>query len=469
MSKEKSAAELLKEQLFMKKKHAGLVMTEEQISECDDFCESYKDFLDGAKTEREAAESAITLAKEEGFKEYTPGMSLKAGDKIYYNNRGKAVILAVIGSESMEKGVRLAAAHIDSPRIDLKQNPLYEDNEVALFKTHYYGGIKKYQWATIPLSLHGVLIKKDGTKVTIRIGEDEGDPVFFISDLLPHLAQEQVKRTLNEGIKGEELNIVVGSRPFRDDDVSDKVKLNILSILHEKYGIIESDFLSAELEMVPAFKAKDIGFDRSLIGSYGHDDRVCAYTALQAILGCSSVTKTAVVCLTDKEETGSDGNTGLCSAYLKNFLYDIAESFGVNGRTVVSNTECLSADVNAAFDPTFPDVVEKRNAAFLNYGVVVTKFTGARGKSGTSDASAEFVGKVRALMENNDIIWQTGELGKVDLGGGGTVAAYLANLGMDVIDVGVPVMAMHAPYEVVAKTDVYMTYKAFKAFFDEQG
>ncbi|MCH5350067.1 MAG: aminopeptidase, partial [Oscillospiraceae bacterium] len=274
MSKEKSAAELLKEQLFMKKKHAGLIMTDEQIAECDDFCESYKDFLDGAKTEREAAESAISLAKEEGFMEYAPGMSLKAGDKIYYNNRGKAVILAVIGSEPMEKGVRLAAAHIDSPRIDLKQNPLYEDNEVALFKTHYYGGIKKYQWATIPLSLHGVLIKKDGTKVTIRIGEDEGDPVFFISDLLPHLAQEQVKRTLNEGIKGEELNIVVGSRPFRDDDVSDKVKLNILSILHEKYGIIESDFLSAELEMVPAFKAKDIGFDRSLIGSYGHDDRV---------------------------------------------------------------------------------------------------------------------------------------------------------------------------------------------------
>ena len=467
MSKEKSAAAILKEQLFMERKHAGLIMSESEIAACDDFCESYKSFLDSAKTEREAVITTIARAKEEGFVEYKPGMSLKAGDKIYFNNRGKAIILAVIGSEPIENGVHLAAAHIDSPRIDLKQNPLYEDNEVALFKTHYYGGIKKYQWATIPLSLHGVAVKKDGTKVTISIGEDENDPVFFISDLLPHLAQEQVKRTLNEGIKGEELNVIVGSRPFRDDDISEKVKLNILSILNEKYGMIESDFLSAEFEMVPAFKAKDIGFDRSIIGAYGHDDRVCAYTALEAILGCDKVNKTAVVCLTDKEETGSDGNTGLCSAYLENFLYDLAESFGVKGRTLISNTECLSADVNAAFDPTFPDVVERRNAAFLNYGVVVTKFTGARGKSGTSDASAEFVGRVRALMEKNDIIWQTGELGKVDLGGGGTVAAYLANMNMDVIDVGVPVLAMHAPYEVVAKTDVYMTYKAFSAFFEE--
>ncbi len=467
MSKEKSAAALLKEQLFMERKHAGLIMQDTEIAACDDFCESYKSFLDSAKTEREAVVTTIARAKEEGFVEYKLGMPLKAGDKIYYNNRGKAIILAVIGTEPIENGVHLAAAHIDSPRIDLKQNPLYEDNEVALFKTHYYGGIKKYQWATIPLSLHGVAVKKDGTKVTICIGEDENDPVFFISDLLPHLAQEQVKRTLNEGIKGEELNVIVGSRPFRDDDISEKVKLNILSILNEKYGMIESDFLSAEFEMVPAFKAKDIGFDRSLIGSYGHDDRVCAYTALEAILGCDKVNKTAVVCLTDKEETGSDGNTGLCSAYLENFLYDLAESFGVKGRTLISNTECLSADVNAAFDPTFPDVVERRNAAFLNYGVVVTKFTGARGKSGTSDASAEFVGRVRTLMENNNIIWQTGELGKVDLGGGGTVAAYLANMNMDVIDVGVPVLAMHAPYEVVAKTDVYMTYKAFSAFFEE--
>ncbi len=467
MSKEKSQAELLKEKLFMEKKHAALIMSEEEIGACDDFCESYKDFLDSAKTEREAVITAVSLAKEEGFKEYTPGMFLKEGDKIYYVNRGKAIILAVIGSEPIENGVHLAAAHIDSPRLDLKQNPLYEDNEVALFKTHYYGGIKKYQWATIPLALHGVAVKKDGTKVTLKIGEDENDPIFFISDLLPHLAQEQVKRTLSEGIKGEELNVIVGSRPFRDDDASEKVKLNIMSVLNEKYGLIERDFLSAEFEMVPAYKAKDVGFDRSLIGSYGHDDRVCAYTALEAVLGCDKVKKTAVVCLTDKEETGSDGNTGLRSAYLKNFLYDLADSFGAKGRRVISNTECLSADVNAAFDPTFPDVVEKRNAAYLNKGVVITKFTGARGKSGTSDASAEFVGRVHSLMENNNIIWQTGELGKVDLGGGGTVAAYLANLDMDVIDVGVPVLAMHAPYEIVAKTDVYMTYKAFCAFLSE--
>ncbi len=467
MSKEKSQAELLKEKLFMEKKHAALIMSEEEIGACDDFCESYKDFLDSAKTEREAVITAVSLAKEEGFKKYTPGMPLKEGDKIYYVNRGKAIILAVIGSEPIENGVHLAAAHIDSPRLDLKQNPLYEDNEVALFKTHYYGGIKKYQWATIPLALHGVAVKKDGTKVTLKIGEDENDPIFFISDLLPHLAQEQVKRTLSEGIKGEELNVIVGSRPFRDDDASEKVKLNIMSVLNEKYGLIERDFLSAEFEMVPAYKAKDVGFDRSLIGSYGHDDRVCAYTALEAVLGCDKVKKTAVVCLTDKEETGSDGNTGLRSAYLKNFLYDLADSFGAKGRRVISNTECLSADVNAAFDPTFPDVVEKRNAAYLNKGVVITKFTGARGKSGTSDASAEFVGRVHSLMENNNIIWQTGELGKVDLGGGGTVAAYLANLDMDVIDVGVPVLAMHAPYEIVAKTDVYMTYKAFCAFLNE--
>ena len=456
MAKEKSKAELLKEQLFMEKKHAGLIMSELEIAACDDFCESYKNFLDRSKTEREAAKTAIALAEKEGFKEYKAGMSLKAGDKIYYCNRSKAVILAVIGSEPLDKGVHLAAAHIDSPRLDLKQNPLYEDNDIALFKTHYYGGIKKYQWTAMPLALHGVAVKKDGTKVELRIGEEENDPVFFVSDLLPHLAQEQ-----------EELNVVVGSRPFRDDDVSEKVKLNIMAVLNEKYGLTEADFLSAEFEMVPAFKAKDVGFDRSLIGSYGHDDRVCAYTALEAILGCDKVNKTAVVCLTDKEETGSDGNTGLCSAYLKNFLYDLADSFGVKGRTLVSNSECLSADVNAAFDPTFPDVVEKRNAAFLNKGVVVTKFTGSRGKSGTSDASAEFVGRVRALMENNSIIWQTGELGKVDLGGGGTVAAYIANLGMDVIDVGVPVLAMHAPYEIVAKTDVYMTYKAFCAFLGE--
>lgn len=467
MEKEKSAGQLLKEKLCTSKKHSGLKLSADEIRTCFDFCEDYKVFLNDAKTEREAVVKAITLAEKCGFTEFKNGMTLKEGDKVYFNNRGKAVILAVIGSESIENGVHLAAAHIDSPRLDLKQNPLYEDSEVALFKTHYYGGIKKYQWGTIPLALHGIVVKKDGTKVSVNIGEDESDPVFCVSDLLPHLANEQMKRTPGELLKGEELNIIVGSMPFKDDEVSEKVKLNIMSILNEKYGMIEADFLSAELEAVPAFKAKDVGLDRSMVGSYGHDDRVCAYTALKAILDCKNVKKTSVTVLTDKEETGSDGNTGLCSDYLSHFFYDLAECFGADGRKVIAHTECLSADVNAAFDPTFPDVMDKRNCAFMNYGVCVTKFTGARGKSGTSDASAEFVGRVRALLDGNSVIWQTGELGKVDAGGGGTVAAYLANMNMDVIDVGVPVVSMHAPFEIVAKTDVYMTYKAFYVFFQE--
>ena len=335
---------------------------------------------------------------------------------------------------------------------------------MALFKTHYYGGIKKYQWTAIPLSLHGVIIKSDNSSVKVNIGEDENDPVFCVTDLLPHLATEQMKRNLAQGIKGEELNIVVGSRPFKDDEASEAVKLNILNILNEKYGIIEDDFISAELEAVPAFKAKDIGFDRSMIGSYGHDDRVCAYTALSATLDCENPKHTVVTILTDKEETGSDGNTGLCSAYLKYFIADLAAEFGTDGRTVLSASECLSADVNSAFDPTFPDVLERNNCAYINKGVCVTKFTGSRGKSGTSDASAEFVGRVRNLLDSKNVIWQTGELGKVDMGGGGTVAAYIANLNVDTIDVGVPVLSMHAPYEIVSKIDVYMAYKAFSVF-----
>lgn len=346
----------------------------------------------------------------------------------------------------------------------MKQNPLYEDNEMAFFKTHYYGGLKKYQWTAMPLSLHGVIVKSDGTQITVNIGENESDPVFCVTDLLPHLATEQMKRPLSQAIKGEELNIVIGSRPFRDDDASEAVKLNIISILNEKYGITEDDFISAELEAVPAFKAKDIGFDRSMVGSYGQDDRVCAYTALAAVLNCENPKHTVVTVLTDKEETGSDGNTGLCSSYLKYFIYDLAAEFGAQGYRVLSASQCLSADVNAAFDPTFPDVNEKNNCAYINKGVVVTKFTGARGKSGTSDASAEFVGRVRMLLDNKNVVWQTGELGKVDIGGGGTVAAYIANLDVDTIDVGVPVLSMHAPYEIVSKIDVYMAYRAFQVF-----
>ena len=462
--KAKSKGKQLKEKLMTNKKNSVLKMTEEQVKEADSFCEEYKNFLNNAKTEREAVEYTVDLLEKNGFKPFKPGMGLKAGDKVYVNNRGKAVVMAVIGSEDIRSGVNICAAHIDSPRLDLKQCPVYEDTEMALFKTHYYGGIKKYQWSVIPLALHGVIVKADGTSVKVRIGEEEDDPVFCVNDLLPHLAAEQMKRPLAQGIKGEELNIVIGSRPFKEDDLSEAVKLNILNILNEKYGIVEEDLLSAELEAVPAFKAKDVGFDRSLIGSYGHDDRVCAYTALKATVDCDAPVKTAVTVLTDKEETGSDGNTGLQSSYLKFFICDLAAEFGAEGRHVLSASQCLSADVNSAFDPTFPDVLEKRNCAYINYGVCVTKFTGARGKSGTSDASAEFVGKIRRLLDSNDVIWQTGELGKVDMGGGGTVAAYIANMNIDTIDVGVPVLSMHAPFETVSKIDTYMAYKAFKAF-----
>lgn len=466
MDNEKKASKALKEALFSQSRHSCTRMTESELAECDAFCEAYKDFLNTAKTEREAAAFVTKALLENGYVPFHAGMQLQAGDKVFLNNRGKAVILATVGTEPITSGVRLCAAHIDSPRLDLKQHPLYEDNEIGYFKTHYYGGIKKYQWTAMPMSLHGVIIRKDGSCCPVCIGEDENDPVFYITDLLPHLAGEQMKRTLAQGIKGEELNIVIGSRPFREDECSDAVKLNLMQLLHDKYGIVEDDFISAELEAVPAYKAKDVGFDRSMIGAYGHDDRVCAYPAFRAALDVTAPRFTSVTILTDKEETGSDGNTGLCSSYLKYFLSDLADCFGANGRAVMSVSKCLSADVNAAFDPTFPDVLERNNCAYFNHGVCVTKFTGARGKSGTSDASAEFVGEIRRLMDKGNVIWQTGELGKVDAGGGGTVAAYIANLDIDTIDVGVPVLSMHAPYELVAKTDVYSAYRAFRVFLE---
>ncbi|MCI6581697.1 MAG: aminopeptidase [Oscillospiraceae bacterium] len=468
MSKEKSPEKELKEKLFYNKKNVYQIIDNETVNKVNSFSEDYKNFLNLAKTEREAVKFAVEAAVEKGYTEYVPGMELKPGSRLFWNNRGKALILAIIGTEPIQNGVRINAAHVDSPRLDLKQCPLYEDSEMALFKTHYYGGIKKYQWTAIPLALHGVVVLTDGTQVDINIGENEDDPVFAVSDLLPHLASEQMKKTGSAIIAGEDLNIIVGSRPFKSDKESELVKLNILSILNEKYGITEEDFLSAELEAVPAFKAKDIGFDRSMVGSYGHDDRVCAYPALRAILDTERTpVKTIVTVLTDKEETGSDGNTGLNSSYLRYFIENLAEDFGVRGRVVLSNSECLSADVNAAFDPTYPSVMEKNNASYINYGVVVTKYTGSRGKSGTSDASAEFTGRIRSLMNKNNITWQTGELGKVDAGGGGTVAAYIANMDVDVIDLGVPVLSMHAPYEIVAKSDVYMAYRAFKAFIED--
>lgn len=453
-----------KEQLFMQSKHSANRISAETQKQSDAFAADYMAFLNASKTEREAAKNAAALLEEKGFVSFTPDMKLQAGDKIYVNNRGKAIIAAVIGTAPITEGVRLCAAHIDSPRLDMKQNPLYEDHELAMFNTHYYGGIKKYQWTTIPLSLHGVIVKADGTSVEVNIGEDTGDPVFCVTDLLPHLAPQQMKRPATEIVRGEELNLLVGSMPFNKDEESEQVKLNILNILHEKYGITETDFLSAELEAVPAFPARELGFDRSMIGGYGHDDRVCAYPALRALLDCEKPVHTAVTILTDKEETGSDGNTGLCSSYLPYFLEDLADCFGAKGRHVMHASQCLSADVNAAFDPTFPDVMEQKNCAYLNHGVCVTKFTGARGKSGTSDASAEFVGTIRRVLDAGDVVWQTGELGKVDAGGGGTVAAYIANLDIDTIDVGVPVLSMHAPFEVVSKLDVFMTYRAFCTF-----
>ena len=465
MSKEKSAAELLSEELCYKKEHFNVQMSEEEIKKADDFCEGYKDFLAKGKTERECVEYCVEHATALGFTEFDKTKSYKPGDKVYYNNRGKSVILAVIGKNGVKRGARIVASHIDSPRLDLKPTPLYEDGELAYFKTHYYGGIKKYQWVAMPLALHGVIIKANGESVKVCIGENDDEPKFVITDLLPHLGKEQSKRTLSEGIKGEELNILIGSRPFKSDSGSELVKLNILKLLNEKYGIIEKDFISAELELVPALPVSDIGFDRSLIGAYGHDDRVCSYPAFKAVTEIELPERTIITVLSDKEEIGSDGNTGLNSSYLKYFVHDLAKIDGIDGRDALSMSECLSADVNAGFDPTFPSVHDRYNCCTLNHGAVITKYTGARGKSGTSDASAEFVGKVRRILDGANVSWQIGELGKVDEGGGGTVAMYIANLGVDVVDLGVPVLSMHAPYEIVAKADVYSTYRACYEFF----
>ena len=463
---EKTAAEQLTEELFYAPEHACKQIDDADMQAADAFCAGYMDFLRSAKTEREAVSFMIAAAEAKGFVPFDSEKKYAAGDKVYYNNRGKAIILAVFGKKSVKEGVRIAAAHIDSPRLDLKPSPLYEDSEIALFKTHYYGGIKKYQWVTIPLSLHGVVYRKDGTGVTVSVGEKEDEPKFVITDLLPHLAREQEKRTLADGIKGEELNILVGSRPFRSDKGSELVKLNILKILNEKYGITEKDFISAELEAVPVMPVCDIGFDRSMIGGYGHDDRVCAYPSAMAAFDVEAPEYTCLTVLTDKEETGSDGNTGLESAYMRYFIEDLAKMDGCRGYEVLRRSKCLSADVNAAFDPTFPSVQEKKNASYINRGVVITKYTGARGKGGTSDASAEYMSFVRQTLDNAGVIWQQGELGAVDAGGGGTVAKYIANLDVDVVDVGVPVLSMHAPFEVVSKLDVYMAYRAFKSFYE---
>ena len=464
----KSEATLLKEQLFANRKNGWYRVEEETAREIMEFAEGYKEFLGRAKTERLAVQEAVQLLERSGFTPFSVQESYRPGDRIYKVHRNKCVIAAVIGSKPIENGVRMIISHVDAPRLDLKPNPLYESEELAYLKTHYYGGIRKYQWPTVPMALHGVVVKKDGESVTVNMGEGENDPRFVVTDLLPHLSAEQNKRTLSEGIKGEELNLLIGSRPFGEDEESQSVKLQVLSLLYEKYGITEEDFLSAELEIVPAGKPTDVGLDRSMIGGYGQDDRVCAYPSLMATMDLIVPHQTVVTVLADKEEIGSVGNTGLQSNFLPYFIEDLAEAMGARGYRVLQNSTCLSADVNAAFDPTFSAPFEKNNSCYLNYGAVITKYTGARGKSGSSDASAEFVGKIRGILDDAGVVWQTGELGKVDAGGGGTVAGYVANLDVDVVDLGVPVLCMHAPFEVVSKLDVYMTYQAMSAFYDAQ-
>ncbi|MCL2022780.1 MAG: aminopeptidase [Oscillospiraceae bacterium] len=461
----KSEVEKLKKQLFAARPHAGQALTPEQWRKIHEYSATYKNFLQNAKTEREAVELALELARGRNFTEYDPEKTYCAGEKVYVNNRKKALILAVIGKNPLDAGLRILASHVDSPRLDAKQNPLYEDSDLALFKTHYYGGIKKYQWTALPLALHGVIVRGDGQILPVSICEQEDEPQFCVTDLLPHLDREQSKRKLSQGIKGEELNVLVGSMPFRADEGSELVKLNILRLIFDKYGIVEEDFLSAELEFVPAVPVRDIGLDRSMIGGYGQDDRVCAYTSISAILALDHAPPhTAVALFADKEETGSDGNTGMQSAFFEHFVESLCEKSGVRPRDCFAASECLSADVNVAYDPTWSSVLEKNNAAYLNKGVVATKYTGSGGKFSTSDASAEFTAKIIALFRDNGLLWQTGELGKVDEGGGGTVAKYLAKLGMDVIDVGVPILSMHSPFEVSAKADVWMAYRAFGLF-----
>ena len=437
------------------------------------FNDQYKSFLDIGKTERECVSEIIKLAEKNGYinlDEFIKGREMKQGTKIYANNKGKAVALFVIGREDLEAGMNIVAGHIDSPRLDLKPFPLYEDGGLALFKTHYYGGVKKYQWTSIPLAFHGVVIKKTGEKVEIVIGEEDHDPVFFITDLLPHLAKDQQEKKMSEGITGEGLNVLIGSIPYGEQE-NERVKNAILKILFEKYGIEEDDFTVAEIEVVPADKARDVGLDRSMVGAYGQDDRVCSFTTLKAILETENPTRTAVGLFVDKEEIGSVGNTGMESRFFENTVAELLfiqlENYNdLFLRRAMANSKVLSADVGAGFDPNYPDVLDKRNAAFLGKGVILVKYTGARGKSSSNDANAEFLAEIRKIFNDNNVQWQIGELGKVDQGGGGTIAYILANYGAEVVDCGVPVLSMHAPMEVVSKIDVYMAYKAYKAFMN---
>ena len=459
----------LQKRLFNNKKNGWENLGEEQRQEIYNYCESYMDFLNKGKTEREVIKESKRIAELNGFIDINNMENLKPGDKVFFVNREKSMYLAVIGYDNIENGINVIGSHADSPRLDLKPNPLYEDDGFAFFKTQYYGGIKKYQWTTIPLALHGVIVKRNGEKIEVNIGEDERDPIFVITDLLPHLAQEQMLRKLSDGIRGEELNLLVGNIPYNDKDVSEKVKLNILNILNQKYGIVEADFLSAELEIVPAFKARSLGFDGSMVAAYGQDDKICVYTSLTALMNIHNPKTTAVCLISDKEEIGSVGNTGMESQVFDTFIAEILNKLGINRPNLINkvfcNSKMISADVDAGLDPTFSFVSEKNNASYLGKGIGISKYTGGRGKSGSSDANAEFVAYIRNMLEENNISYQISELGKVDAGGGGTIAYILANKGMDVLDCGVPVLSMHAPYEVTSKFDVYSAFSAYKAFF----
>ena len=461
--------ENLKEKLFKKKESGWKSLNDSQKEEVFAVSKRYMDFLNVSKTEREFIKNARKLANEHGFKDIMEFESLKPGDKIYFVNREKSMYLAIIGENSIENGMNIIGSHVDSPRLDLKPNPLTEEGGLAYFKTHYYGGIKKYQWTTIPLSLHGVIVKANGEKFEVNIGEDENDPIFTITDLLPHLAQAQMEKKLKDGVEGENLSLLIGSIPYDESDCAEQVKLNIINILNQKYGITEVDFTSSELELVPQFKARSLGFDESMVAAYGQDDKVCAFTSLDAMMKLENVKTTAVCILSDKEEIGSMGNTGMESHMFDFFISEILNKLGINRPNLLDRVFCfskmLSSDVDAGFDPLYASVSDRNNAGFLGRGISLNKYTGARGKSGASDANAEFVAWVRNVFENNGILYQVAELGKVDVGGGGTIAYILANKGADVIDCGVPVLSMHAPYEVTSKLDVWMAWGAYRSFW----
>ncbi|KEI06540.1 aminopeptidase [Clostridium botulinum C] len=464
-----------KPELQKKYEYAWDKYSEKELKEVFLLNERYIQFMSNCKTERECIDEFVKIAEDNGYKNIQSIIEedgrLKPGDKVYANNMGKTLAMFVIGNKPFERGLTILGAHVDSPRLDLKQNPLYEDSDLALLDTHYYGGIKKYQWVTLPLAIHGVIAKKNGELVKVVIGEDENDPVVGISDLLIHLAGSQMDKKLAKGVEGEDLNILIGSMPIKDKDVKNRVKQNILRLLNKKYGIDEEDFVSAELEVVPAGRARHYGLDKSMVMAYGHDDRVCAYTSFEALLNIEHPEKTCVALLVDKEEIGSVGATGMQSRFFENTVAEVMNLVGeyneLKLRRTLTNSKMLSSDVSAAFDPNYPSVMEKRNCAYFGKGVVFNKYTGARGKSGSNDASAEYMGEIRAIMEKHNISWQTAELGKVDEGGGGTIAYILAEYGMNVIDCGVAVQNMHAPWEVVSKADVYETMRAYCAFLEE--